>query len=169
MNLERFIERLAKNAEAIEAMTRGLSDEDARFKPEASSWSILEVINHLDDEEREDFRVRLEFILHRPGEKWPPINPQGWVTERRYNERSLPPSMESFLAERGRSLVWLRRLGQPDWKTEGVAPFGSITAGDMFAAWVAHDLLHLRQLVKLRWALTTRSLEPYSTRYAGEW
>jgi hypothetical protein len=38
-------------------------------------------------------------------------------------------------------------------------------AGDMFAAWVAHDLLYLRQL----WTYLSRQMTGYSTRYAGEW
>jgi hypothetical protein len=49
------------------------------------------------------------------------------------------------------------------------APFGQISAGDMFASWVAHDLLHIRQLVELHWAYTTRQLQPYNVEYAGGW
>ena len=49
------------------------------------------------------------------------------------------------------------------------SPFGLIKAGDMFAAWVAHDLLHTRQLIELRWAFTTQALEPYQVLYAGTW
>jgi hypothetical protein len=44
-----------------------------------------------------------------------------------------------------------------------------MTAGDMFGAWVAHDLLHFRQLVELFWAYTTHRLEPHEVGYAGEW
>lgn len=28
--------------------------------------------------------MQLDCILHRPDEKWPPIDPQGWVTELHY-------------------------------------------------------------------------------------
>jgi hypothetical protein len=42
-------------------------------------------------------------------------------------------------------------------------------AGDMLAAWVAHDLLHMRQLVELHRTYTVTQLAPYDTRYAGEW
>jgi len=169
MDLPRQLERMASQAEAIASLTRSLTVDEACYRIEESSWSVVEVMGHLLDEEREDFRVRLDYILHRPGEPWPPINPQGWVTERRYRERDLAGTVEGFLAERGRSLAWLRGLGEPEWCTEGQAPFGVISAGDMFASWVAHDVLHLRQLVKLRWALTVRALEPHATRYAGDW
>ena len=39
----------------------------------------------------------------------------------------------------------------------------------MLAAWVAHDLLHLRQLVELHYAWTAQQLQPYSVAYAGDW
>ena len=42
-------------------------------------------------------------------------------------------------------------------------------AGDMLAAWLAHDLLHIRQLIQLQRAWDERQLAPYSLEYAGEW
>ena len=77
---------MALNAERIRALAAGVAPDAARWKPDPETWSILEVVNHLYDEERLDFRVRLDTILHRPEEPWPRIDPQGWVTERRYND-----------------------------------------------------------------------------------
>jgi len=39
----------------------------------------------------------------------------------------------------------------------------------LFVAWVAHDLLHLRQLVELKWAYGQTQYAPYSAGYAGDW
>jgi hypothetical protein len=150
-------------------MGQGVSERQARWRPAPDSWSILEVVNHLLDEEREDFRVRLDYTLHRPGEPWPPIDPQGWVTERKYNEQDLEASLSGFLSEREASLVWLRGLSAPNWQTAYESSFGPISAGELFASWVAHDLLHMRQLVELHWAFTTAALEPYGVGYAGAW
>jgi hypothetical protein len=163
------LDRLAQNAQSIRSLATGITGEQARWKPAPQAWSILEVVNHLYDEEQFDFRVRLDHILHMPDQEAPPIDPQGWVTSRRYNERGLEESLNNFLAERAKSLNWLRSLGEPNLDASIAMPWGSITAGDMFAAWVAHDLLHLRQLVELHYAWTQKSLAPYSLRYAGEW
>jgi len=130
---------------------------------------ILEVIGHLYDEERLDFRVRLDFMLHRPGEPWPAINPQGWVQEHRYNEEELQELLGGFLAAREDSVRWLRGLLSPNWEAVYEAPFGQIRAGDLLAAWVAHDLLHMRQLVELHWGYLVKEVEPYQVVYAGEW
>jgi hypothetical protein len=169
MDIEHVIIRLAEGAAAIRAVATGFTDEQSRAKPDPESWSVLEVVNHLWDEEREDFRRRIDYTLHRPGEAWPPIDPMGWVTARQYNARELAPSLAGFLAARQESLAWLESLASPDWQASYEAPWGEITAGDLLASWVAHDLLHLRQLVELRWFLTTKELAPHHAEYAGAW
>jgi hypothetical protein len=169
MDLELFITQMNNHAGTIHSLALGIAEEQARWKPDLETWSILEVVNHLYDEEREDFRVRLDHILHHPERAWPPINPKGWVVERGYNQRELSQSVDDFLKERQKSLGWLKGLGSPDWQASVTAPFGQFSAGDMFAAWVAHDLLHLRQLVELHWAYTLHVAEPYRVNYAGDW
>jgi hypothetical protein len=172
MELAWAVSQLALNSERIRALLRGISEAQARWKPAPASWSVLEVVNHLLDEEREDFRVRLDYTLHRPGEPWPPIDPEGWVTARGYNDRDLEGSLAAFLRERDASLAWLGGLAAPvapDWEAVHETSFGPIRAGDILAAWVAHDLLHTRQLVELHWAYTAAALAPYKPDYAGEW
>jgi len=169
MNMNDFTIQMENNAETIRQLMQGVSDEQARWKPDVESWSILEVINHLDDEEREDFRVRLAWIFNHPDQPWSPIDPEGWAIERQYNQRELKPSLANFLRARQESLLWLKTLSSPNWQAVYHAPFGQIRAGDMFASWLAHDLLHMRQLVELHWAYTTRLVQPYDVQYAGGW
>ena len=170
MDVSNLIARMANNAAAICSMVQAVSDEQAHWRPDPDSWSILEVINHLRDEEREDFRVRLDIILHDPERPWPPIDPQGWITERNYNQRDLQESVENFMTERRNSIAWLEELDSVGWGATSEAPWGGqIRAGDMFTAWVAHDLMHMRQLVELLYAYTTELSYPYQADYAGEW
>ena len=160
---------LAQGAHSIAALVAGVSAEEARRRPSPEAWSLLEVVCHLEDEEREDFRPRLDGVLHRPGESWTPIDPADWVTARRYNERDLGEALQGFLTERERSLAWLDALAAPEWSREHRASFGPITAGDLLASWAAHDLLHTRQLVELRRARLLARTAPYRTQYAGDW
>jgi len=169
MNLESVCAQMERQALAIQALAQDVSDGQAHWKPGAEDWSILEVINHLYDEEIEDFRAHLDLILHRADEPWSRIDPQGWVTARGYNQRDLAPSLDNFLRARQASIAWLNGLSEPDWSIVYPMPWGQLTAGDMLASWLAHDLLHLRQLVELHWAYTVRQVEPFSVRYAGEW
>jgi hypothetical protein len=157
------------NARRISALVEGVSAEQAGWKPDPESWSIREVLCHLYDEEREDFRVRLELILYHSGSEWPPIDPRGWVSARAYNQRDLADTLQGFNAEREKSLAWLRGLANSDWELSESAPWGTVRAGDMLASWAGHDLLHMRQLVELLHASSLQQSGPYSSDYAGEW
>ena len=169
MKIDAYISQMDQTAQAIAFLARGIPEVQARWKPDPESWSILEVVNHLYDEEQFDFRVRLDIVLHHPEQDFPPIDPEDWVTSRKYNQRDLQESLENFLGERENSLAWLRALGEPDLNLFLENQFGRMTAGEMFFAWVAHDLLHLRQLVEIHYAWTQRQAQPYQLDYAGEW
>jgi hypothetical protein len=79
MEFETLYQDLKHGAEIINSLVSRITQAQAQARPAPDSWSILEVICHLGDEEREDFRQRLDITLHRPQEAWPPINPPGWV------------------------------------------------------------------------------------------
>ncbi len=169
MDFDTLYLELIDSTNMIMALLAGVSQDEARLKPDPESWSVLEVVCHLYDEEREDFREHLDFILNRRGQEWHRIDPPGWVTERQYNSRDFRDMKEKFFGERSRSLDWLKGLAGADWEASYASPFGTMKAGDMFASWVAHDNLHLRQLVELRRARLERISQPYSIAYAGDW
>lgn len=166
-------DQLGAHLGAITALLVGVSDDRARWKPDPSQWSMLEVVNHLADEEVEDFRRRLDLTLFHPGEPWPGIDPQEWVVRRAYNQRRLPESLRRFVAERERSIEWLRTLGRVDLDAACTHPkLGEIRAGDLLVSWLAHDLIHIRQLTRLhyRWLERSAALAqspPYRLDYAG--
>lgn len=170
MDANRAILRFQHNRDAIQALFSGVDDEQARHKPSPQDWSLLEVIAHLYDEEREDFRTRVDILLHRPEDPWPPIDPPGWVTERKYNEREPLTALQDYARERNRSLAWLASLESPDWSSTGSTPWGgTMSAGEMLYCWLAHDMLHLRQMVELHYHLLESAAAPGSLDYAGGW
>ena len=61
MQFETLYQELQNSTEMIRALLSGITPEDAQVKPAPESWSILEVVCHLFDEEREDFREHLDF------------------------------------------------------------------------------------------------------------
>jgi uncharacterized damage-inducible protein DinB len=169
MEFKTLYQELVNSTEMIVALLADINQDEAQIKPNPESWSILEVVCHLFDEEREDFREHLDFILHRQNEEWYRIDPQGWVAERKYNEQNLAEMQEKFVAERRKSLEWLQGLAGANWDTTYTSQFGSMKAGDMFASWVAHDNLHIRQLIELKRSLIERMVSPYDIQYAGDW
>lgn len=171
MNVGYYASQLEATAPVIAALVRDIQETQARWKPSPEDWSILEVINHLYDEEREDFRRRIDLTLHHPLDPIPPNDPEAWVTERSYNTRNLQHSLEQFLAERAQSLEWLRGLrDDADWERFcNNAYLYNLRVGDLLASWAAHDLLHIRQLNELRWHYLVKQAAPFSVDYAGDW
>lgn len=171
MNTPPLIDRLERFPGVLHAAVSGLPEADARWKPPDGAWSILEVVCHLGDEEVDDFRARLAFVLERKTGHWPPIDPEGWARERRYNDKDLTAAVTRFVDERRRSVAWLRSLpAATDWSLAYEHPkFGPIRAGDLLASWAGHDALHLRQIAKRFWELAARDAPGFRTAYAGEW
>jgi hypothetical protein len=162
--------RMRDTAQAIAMMVAPVDDEQARWKPASHRWSILEIMGHLADEERHDFRQRLDMLLHDPSAAWPAIDPETWVRERQYNSRLLEAALADFLGEREKSLSWLATLSTPDWNCAyHHAQFGDITAGTLMTSWLAHDVLHIRQLAGLQYAHLARVAAPHTPTYAGAW
>jgi len=169
MEFRTLCQELVNSTQMIVALLADINQDESQIKPNPDSWSILEVACHLYDEEREDFREHLDFILHRQNEEWHRIDPEGWVIERKYNLQSFVDMQEKFLAERKQSLEWLRGLANPNWETTYTSQYGSVSAGEMFACWIAHDNLHVRQLVELRRVKIENLTKPYIIEYAGDW
>lgn len=170
MKFTEIYQELVNGTEVIRALTANVSQEEAQSKPTPETWSLLEVVCHLYDEEREDFRDHLDFVLQRQQrEAWKAIDPQGWVTSRKYNGRNFAEMQMKFLEEREKSLDWLIDLSRADWDITCEPPFGTISAGDILVSWAAHDNLHIRQLIELKRFQIEQASQPYSPRYAGDW
>jgi hypothetical protein len=170
MKFTEIYQELVNSTEVIRALTANLSQEEAQSKPTPETWSILEVVCHLYDEEREDFREHLDFILQRQdAEKWVALDPEILVTSRKYNEQSFEEMRASFFEERRKSLDWLIDRANADWDITCETRFGPISAGDMFTSWMAHDNLHIRQLVELKRHQIENLSRPHEVVYAGNW
>ena len=163
-------DRLSANAGVVRYLLEGVDVDQARWRPVPAKWSLLEVVNHLADEEREDFRTRLDLTLHRPGHPWPPIDPEGWVRARDYDSRDPAGSLEDFLRERQASVAWLRGLTDFDPTASYAHPTrGPISAGTLLHSWVAHDLIHIRQMTRLHYEFLRDTASGDALGYAGEW
>jgi hypothetical protein len=108
-------------------------------------------------------------VLETPTEKMPGINPVELVTARNFSQQNFEPKLESFLTERKNSVAWLRRLKNPAWKNFYDHPkFGKLYASMFLNNWLAHDLLHIRQITKLKFDYF-RFKTGESFDYAGNW
>jgi DinB superfamily len=169
INIEDILRQLTANAEAMRALVESISDEQAQWKPNPETWSMTQVMEHVYNEERIDFRKHLKEMFSRPPQPWGEFRP-----EERIPVESCRQALNGFLVEREASLAWLKALGPVDWDTASQAVFSPdevlvLRAGDVLFSWVAHDFLHIRQVNELLFAWNAKEGSPYAVQYAGRW
>jgi hypothetical protein len=169
IHLPEIIRQLTGNAAAIRALVQNLSEEQMQWKPDAATWSMQEVMEHVYNEERVDFRQHLREMFSVPPLPWGGLQ-EGWI-----RVESMRQALDAFLIEREASIAWLESLESPDWDISIKAEFGPeaeeyvFKAGDLLVSWVAHDHLHLRQMNELMYAWNEDQAAPYSLQCAGGW
>lgn len=169
MNADFVINELNRNKLVFINLFENLDRNLIIWKQSNDKWSLLEIICHLYDEEKEDFRARLLSTLANPNKEFTPIDPVGWITSRKYSEENFEFKLNQFITERENSIKILKNLNQPNWDNYYKHPkFGNLSAKMFLANWVAHDYLHIRQIIKLKFdylSITTNE----KLNYAGEW
>ncbi len=169
MNRAYIIDQLERNLQSFQILTNSLSKEEYGFKKTPGDWSILEIICHLFDEEREDFRMRLQTVLEAPFKHPPAINPEEWVVSRKYKDQDFEDKRKAFIEERKASINYLRNLKSPNWGNYYEHPVMGKLDGDHFLRnWLAHDYLHIRQITQRKYQYL-QLLTQNNCGYAGNW
>ena len=158
---------LARLPAIIDAITASTDDGTWRARPAPDEWSPIEIVCHLRDEEIRDFGARLQVILDG-GHEFAPIDPSRWVVEARYRETAASEAIGDLRARRDQTLVRLAAV-DPVALTHAVdhPRAGRLSGLDLIAAWVAHDRLHLAQLMATLARLWADRWAPLQTEYAG--
>jgi len=165
--LAQLIQDHARFPTALLNLFQGAPLELLRDRENEGRWSPLEILAHLRDEEQIDFRERAraciegrEFELN--------VDPERWVTEKRYNEMDPGAVYMDFAAERADSCRWLEMLTPADLEAPAKnEKWKGMRAGDFIAAWRVHDLLHLRQFSQAMAVILARRYEGWNAGYAG--
>ena len=151
----------------LESLVVGLDAAGWRARPAPQEWAPVEIVCHLRDEETEDFGARLRVVVEG-GSAFAPIDPERWAVERCYLDADGPTTLVEFARRRAAGLAWLAGVAPGVFSRAVEHPrAGRLSGLDLVAAWVAHDRLHLAQLVATlargwatRWA-------PLRAEYAG--
>ena len=165
-----IIRQMTANAEAMRTLVQTVSSGQAQWKPTPETWCLKEVMEHIYNEERIDFRKHLKEIFSKPPQPWAEFNPEEYLPV-----NNLRQALEGFLTEREASITWIKAQPSPNWEAASPTSFSPdgevlvLKAGDLLVSWVAHDYLHLRQLNELLYAWNEKQASRYSVRYAGGW
>jgi len=169
MDEKAIVEQLEKNIPVFKYLLEEVPDHIYHWKPAPDKWNLLEILCHLYDEEREDFRTRVRLTLENPEQALPTFNPLNWVTEREYSKQDYFHKLLAFLSERQNSVNWLRSLESPNWRNAYQHPkFGPMSARLFLNNWLAHDYMHIRQINKNKYLYLKEHVKT-GLEYAGNW
>jgi hypothetical protein len=150
-NLDRSIQVLERTPRVLDSMLSGLDDEWTTTNEGENTWSPYDVMGHLIHGERTDWMARLRIILgDGPDRRFAPFDRFAQFQESA--GKSLDELLREFAALRAAGLRDLRALALTDADLDrtGIHPkFGSVTARQLLATWVAHDLDHIVQISRV--------------------
>lgn len=169
VDLSFYINQLQTNVLTIQSTLSHLPNTQLIWRPAPEIWSLLEVICHLRDEEKEDFRARLQSVLENPLKEFSSIDPIKWVKDRNYSLSNFQEALKAFVNERNNSIQYLQSLKNPHWENAYLHPkLGPMSAKFILANWLAHDYLHIKQITKLKYDYL-KEFSKENLSYAGDW
>lgn len=128
-----------------------------------NTWSPFDVVGHLIHGERTDWMPRVEHVLqHGDAVPFPPFDREGMFEESR--GKALGELLDTFAQLRNESLERLATLNltDADLSRRGRHPeFGVVTLGQHLSTWVAHDLGHVGQIVRVMARQYTDAVGPW--------
>jgi len=148
---------LTRTADALRSAIAGLSDAQLSQPEAPDKWSMRQVVQHLADSDLVwGYRVRLVLAQDRP-----PLNGYDqdlWAQRLHYEQAPIDEALDQFVVLRRGNLRLLTQASGDDLRRVGVhAERGEESVQHMMRMYAGHDLLHLRQLARIRQAVERRA------------
>jgi hypothetical protein len=145
------LEFLAQTPQHVASLIAGFDRNALRFRPEAGTFSALEVVCHLRDVEREGYTIRVSRILEEDNPQLDGIDGGRLAVERDYQSQDPEAALEAFETARLASLQILRdaspaELGRRCSLEDSIG----LTLAGLADQMRVHDAGHLAELEALR-------------------
>lgn len=162
-SLDEAIAVLQRTPPTLAALLNGLPPSWLEAREGPDTFSPTDVVGHLIFGEETDWIPRLRIIL-ADGESRPftPFDRFGFRAK--YAGWPIDPLLGRFAQLRQENLGILRdlRLGEAQLRLTGTHPaLGRVTLSALLAAWVVHDLGHVRQIVRVMARQYTSAVGPW--------
>lgn len=146
----RVQERLVSD---VREAVAGMDEDDVRRVEAPGKWSVVEVVQHLADTELV-YGYRMRMILAHDEPEIQGYDQDLWAERLRYRDREMDDALADLESLRGVNLRLLRGLGDAEWRRTGRhserGPESVRRVAELIAA---HDLIHLRQIRRIRDAI----------------
>lgn len=144
---------LSETPDALRYHTAGLNDTQLRTPEAPGKWSVVEVAQHFADSELVgSFRFRMVLAHDKP--MLPGYDQDAWVSRLRYRDVKLADAVADFTRLREANLRLFARCTEADLDRAMVhSERGEEGLGYMRRIYAGHDLVHLRQIARIRKAI----------------
>lgn len=144
---------LASTPAALQRATAGLSAPQQAAPEAPGKWSVRHVVQHLADAELVGaFRYRM--VLAHDAPELPAYDQDRWATRLHYEDADLPTALEDFATLRRANLRLLRAATPEDLqRVMRHSERGDETLAQLVWMFAGHDLVHLRQVARIRQAI----------------
>jgi uncharacterized damage-inducible protein DinB len=151
------LEVLPKTPAAIRTLVANASTDELRTPEAEGKWSIGMVAQHLADSELVwGWRLRMVLAQDRPAITG--YDQDAWAARLRYTEVAIDDALGDFERQRVGNLRLLSRMPEADRTRVGVhAERGEESVAHMMRLYAGHDLLHLRQIERIKQKVGVRS------------
>ncbi len=149
--MEECLSLLSRTPETLNTLLRDLPEAWTEATEGPGTWSPYDVVGHLIHAEKANWIPRLAIMLEQEENR--PFDP--FDREAQFREsrgKSLANLLDEFSSSRQNNLVRLRalNLGPSQLERKGTHPaLGSVTVRQLLAAWTAHDLTHIAQVIRV--------------------
>ncbi len=161
---EQAVEILRRTPATLAALLRGLPDAWTMSAEGPGTWSAYDIVGHLLHGEDANWIARARFILEH-GEERPFDSFDRTAMFEAYQGVSLDQLLAAFEQARAKSLATLNELHITPERLirTGTHPaLGTVTLGQLLAAWVVHDLNHIGQIVEVMARQYADAVGPWS-------
>lgn len=141
---------LERTPRVLKTLLGDLSSEWTKSNEGGESWSPFDVVGHLIHTDETDWMPRCKAILFAEDKRFPPFDRFGY--EEKSKGKTVADLLDRFEVVRAESLSELDswKLVPAQLEMTGIHPeFGEVTLRQLLSTWVAHDLNHIGQIVRV--------------------
>ncbi len=145
------LEILEQTPKTINNLLINLSDNWIYCNEGKDTWSPFDVVGHLIHCENTDWIPRLNIILGDKANKtFEPFDRFAQLENSK--GKTIQNLLDEFSESRSQNITYLKslELTETEFQLKGIHPsFGEVTAKELLATWVTHDLGHIAQIARV--------------------
>jgi hypothetical protein len=144
---------LSETPGTLDDLVREINREKLAQREAPGKWSIIHVLQHLADSEIVGaFRYRMVLAHDRP--PIPGYDQDRWASRLHYDQADAQAALDQFSALRKANLRLLESTTEEERKRFGIhAERGEESVEAMIRMYAGHDLIHTRQIIRIRAAV----------------